>query len=259
MSLLEQMTPRCDLRSLALPDSLTAALGELLEDFDFATELEAAGLTVRRRILLHGPPGCGKTSIAHGLAAALKIKLCFVPMAEVVEGTVGASEKQAVRVFDFAAQNKCVVLLDEFDSIASSRLGAEHAAEMSHNRLVNALLTSLENKPPLGLVVACTNFLDAIDRAVLRRFDLTLEVPTASRSALRRIAEGILKGRFGISVDSVIEEASTPAAVVRVATDRLRRKVIENARMGRAETVPMFDGGPEKARRIRRALAEVQP
>ena len=75
MSVYELVEPKCGLSELVLPDAVTDALKEILEDHYFQDALSEAGLTVRKRILLHGPPGCGKTSIAHAVAHEASICL----------------------------------------------------------------------------------------------------------------------------------------------------------------------------------------
>jgi SpoVK/Ycf46/Vps4 family AAA+-type ATPase len=245
--------PKCLLEDLVFPEETGRVITELLEDQEFQDALVEAGLPARCRLLLHGPPGCGKTSVAHGLAAKLGMKLICISMAETIDAHHGASEKNVEQVFRYGAQNRCVILLDEFDSIGTERVKADSGSDLSNNRTVNTLLTCLETHRPLGLVVACTNFFADLDPAVKRRFDMTLEVPSASRQALRKIAENVIKGRYGIRIEDILAEAATPAEVVRVAQDRLRRVVIEKEKHRRAQ-IPLFDLSTE-CRRLEEKLS----
>jgi SpoVK/Ycf46/Vps4 family AAA+-type ATPase len=262
MSSILSVPPNCTLENLFLPDSVTDAIGGILEDQEYADALLAEGLVPRRSLLLHGPSGCGKTSIAHALANKLKVKLFIVSLAQMVGSHLGESEKNAETAFKFASQNRCVLLIDEFDSIAASRIDPESAAALASNRLVNTVLTCMDSKPPLGLLIACTNLFDAIDSAVVRRFDATLEVPPASRDALRKIAHSIVGGRMGLSVDEVLANASTASSVVKYANDLLRRRVIELEKHRRSDTLSLFgQGSAAKAiiEKLERRETEVTP
>jgi SpoVK/Ycf46/Vps4 family AAA+-type ATPase len=232
-----------------------AQMRELLEDQEYADVLLENEIPVRTKVLLHGPSGCGKTSIAHALAAELNIKLYAAPIAQLNQKHMGESEKAVDSIFTFAAANRCVMLLDEFDSICSER-NNESANSGVTNRVVNTILTRMESKEPLGMIVACTNFFSAIDQAALRRFDLILEVPSPTRATLKKIAESVLKGRFGLRAEQVLAEATTPAMVVKVARDMVRRKVIEKERLSKAASLSLFDSEKPSntARNIRQKL-----
>ncbi len=258
MSLTQLVTPKCALKDLTLPEDVLSSVRNLLEDQEYGDVLAKEGLLVRRRVLLHGPSGCGKTSIAHAIASELQMKLQTVSLAQTIGSHIGESEKNIDSIFALAAQNRCVVLMDEFDSIGSTRMGADDAADLACSRVVNTILTRMESTVPLGLIVACTNFIDQIDPAVRRRFDLTLEIPSVSREGLRQIAQTILKGRFGITPEMVLSEAATPAAVVQYAQDLLRRAVIRREKDLHADTMPLFGDPGLPARKIREKLLKVQ-
>ena len=116
--------------------------------------------------------------------------------------------------------------MDEFDSLAQKRGRVQWA-----DSRVNALLTSLENNAMEGFFIACTNHLDRLDDALLRRFDLVLDIPLPSERVLLEVAEKVLKGRFGIDPRAMIEGAGTPAIVERNCKEALRREVIKMERI----------------------------
>ncbi|EHR40465.1 AAA family ATPase [Alishewanella jeotgali] len=122
------------------------------------------------RVLLCGPPGTGKTAYAHYLTKAHDIKLKRVQCSDVLSKYVGESEQNVRQLFISAHRNKHALLLDEVDSLLTSRdrLQAQHETQ-----LVNEILTQLEcfTQP----LFAATNFETALDKAVLRRFDFKLE------------------------------------------------------------------------------------
>lgn len=222
----ELIEPKCKLSEVELNKELRASVEEVIEDREFAEELEEEGLKPRKLIMLHGPPGCGKTSIAHGIAAETGLPLYMVSGAQLINALVGQSDKNAEEVFRFAHATECVMLIDEFDSFGRDR---KYAASFEQ-RLVNTLLVNMETRPPLGITIACTNFVDSIDSAVMRRFDTVLEVPALDKKALIKVAKGVLKDRFGISPEECVAEGKTPSGVVRAAKTKLRQAVLAKSR-----------------------------
>ena len=148
-------------------------------------------------ILLHGPPGTGKTHLARAVAGEFRCSLLHLSTGDLVSGVVGESAQNVQRAFAVAAAHRpCVLFFDEFDSIAARRDAATHAEE---RRTVNQLLRSLEEHRHLHdlVVVAATNDLDHLDPAVVRagRFDRHVRVDLPDRQARRAILEVQLAGR----------------------------------------------------------------
>lgn len=226
----ERFNPKHTFADLFFSDEIMANVHAILEDQQFQSELSEHGLAPRKKILLYGPPGCGKTSIAHALAAELKFPLYALSAAQMDSEYKGVSEKNAEATFMFAETNKVVLLIDECDALFANRLTDGNSSAQHHNKTVNTLLTSLENRLPLGLTIACTNLVQIIDPAILRRFDMVFEITAPSTEGLRKIAESIIKDRFDISIDDIIAQSPTPALVARTATAVLRRKIIEHAK-----------------------------
>ena len=226
MSIQEKVEPKISFEDLFFPKDVQETISEVLEDHDFQSVLLDNGIPVRKKILVHGPSGCGKTSLAHAFAKKLGIPLFVTKGSKIVDSHLGSSERNISQVFKFMAVNKSVMLLDEFDSIASKRIESDSSASKACNGMVNELLLCLEESP-LGMIVACTNMFDDLDDALLRRFDVVLELPYPKREVLLQIAERVLNGRFGISPEEVVDEAGSPAMIVQVAMNKMRRVVID--------------------------------
>lgn len=222
----EQIKPKCGLKDIELSEKLRGSIDEMLEDRKFSFALSDEGLKPRKLVLLYGPPGCGKTSIAHGLAHESGLPLFLASGAQIVSMFVGEAEKAAESIFKFTEKEDCIMLIDEFEGLAPDR---RHAADHSH-RLVNTFLVNMETRVPLGITVCCTNYKELIDAAILRRFDLILEVPPLSRESLVKVAEAIIKGRHGITAEDCLRVANTPSGIVREAKNRLRSAIIDAER-----------------------------
>lgn len=151
------------------------------------------GLPPPRGFLLHGPPGSGKTLLAHAIAGQLGIPLLEVPATELIAGVSGESEERIRDVFEQAAAlAPCVLFLDEIDAISSNRLNASKDME---RRIVAQLLNSLDNLGQTGnhqvLVIGATNRPDALDPALRRvgRFDQEILLGIPDREARKEILQ----------------------------------------------------------------------
>jgi transitional endoplasmic reticulum ATPase len=200
-------------------DEIRATVGLLLRHGDAA---QAYRITWNG-LLLHGPPGVGKSFLARAIAGEHGMALLHLSTGDLVEGLVGQSARNVQRAFATAAEHQpCMLLFDEFDSIAQRRGEGTHAEE---RRTVNQLLTALEQARDHRqlLVVATTNDLGHLDPAVIRpgRFDRHVRVDLPDAAARRAILAQQLRGRPSCDAADLDElarrtEGLTPAALVQV-------------------------------------------
>ncbi|XP_008693586.2 nuclear valosin-containing protein-like isoform X2 [Ursus maritimus] len=152
------------------------------------------GATPPRGVLLHGPPGCGKTLLAHAIAGELDLLILKVAATEIVSGVSGESEQKLRELFEQAVSNApCVLFIDEIDAITPKR---EVASKDMERRIVAQLLTCMDDLNTMAetaqvLVIGATNRPDALDPALRRagRFDreICLGIPDeASRERILR-------------------------------------------------------------------------
>lgn len=165
----------------------------------------AAQLNPGVRALLHGPSGCGKTLASKLLAGALQKDLYRVDLAAVVNKYVGETEKNLDRVFSLAEALDVVLLLDEGDSLLARRTAVSSSNDRFANLETNYLLQRVEAFE--GILVICTNGLDLLDPALMRRMDCTVafRLPEpAERLAVLRLH---LPDRHGVDEQSLREVA----------------------------------------------------
>ena len=138
-------------------------------EFAARERLAASGLRPRKTILLYGPPGCGKSLGARRLAWNTGLPLLKVQFDALISSYFGESASNLKSIFSAAKEFPCVLLLDECDFIAKSRINPRDIGEAS--RIVNSLLQLMEEYDAPGLLVATTNIETSLDQALFRRFD----------------------------------------------------------------------------------------
>lgn len=153
-----------------------AALTAWMIEMSSATALKRVGLKPRSRALLTGPPGCGKTTLAHHVAARIGLPLLVIQSTEVISKWVGGTGETIGRLFREARREKGKVALffDEFDSMADKRIASDQSAAKEKNNHVIALLQEIDRFD--GMLYAATNRPTDIDPAIWRRFQLQIEI-----------------------------------------------------------------------------------
>jgi transitional endoplasmic reticulum ATPase len=174
-------------------------------------------------ILLHGPPGVGKTFFAQAIAGEYGLNFIHVSTGDLVSSLQGGSAQNIDKAFDTALQNlPCLLFFDEFDSVAQRRSGTP---DQESRRTVNQLLTALEgSRDERQLVVmAASNEIEHLDPAVIRpgRFDRHIRIDLPDAAARRAIFEAELDDRpvaEGVDLEELVRrtEGMTPATISKV-------------------------------------------
>lgn len=168
--------PQTKLSDLILPLPVMHQVGHLIEEQHRADLLRAHGLQPRHRVLLSGPPGNGKTSVAEAVAEALALPLFTVRYDALVGSYLGETNTRLRKLFDYVRTTACVLFFDEFDAIGKERGDTHETGEIK--RVVSFLLMQIDQLPSYVVTVAATNHHELLDRAVWRRFQLRLGLPS---------------------------------------------------------------------------------
>ena len=189
--LIYERTPERALDSLVLPDQIQEQIKEVVEDQHRAELLHAHNLRARNRVLLAGPPGNGKTTLAEVLAYELMFPLFVVRYETLVGSYLGETSSRLKHLMDYAKTQRCVLFFDEFETLGKERGDTHETGEIK--RVVSSLLLQIDDLPDYVVVVAASNHPELLDRAVWRRFQLRIELPMPTRLQLTRHIESIGK------------------------------------------------------------------
>lgn len=177
LELYEILRPETKLTDVVLPDKQKEILQQTIQEMKDSEELLKNGLLPTNRILLCGPPGCGKTITAQALANELNLPMAYVRLDGLVSSYLGQTSTNLRKVFDAVKGQNIVLFLDEFDAIAKKRDDSNELGELK--RVVTTLLQNFDNMPPNVFLIAATNHQHLLDPAIWRRFNLAiiLELP----------------------------------------------------------------------------------
>jgi len=180
--LLHEILPRRRLDEMILSDRVRNACRELVEEQHGVELLRANALEPRHRVLLVGPPGNGKTSLAEAIATELAVPLVVARYEGLIASYLGETAVRLAKLFAEVRQQPCVLFFDEFDVVGKERGDVHETGEVK--RVVSSLLLQIDALPSHVVVVTATNHAELLDRAVWRRFQLRLELVPPNRAGL---------------------------------------------------------------------------
>ena len=181
---------RC-LSSLILNDQVNKECQTLIEEQHRADLLRSYNLEPRNRMLVQGPPGNGKTSLAEAIAYELFLPLYTVRYEGLIGSYLGETSGRLARMFEFVRTQQCVLFIDEFDTIGKERGDENETGEIK--RVVSSLLLQIDQLPSHVVVIVASNHPELLDRAVWRRFQLKLTLHKPTRAQLAGWFEHLLE------------------------------------------------------------------
>ncbi|MGR3631594.1 MAG: AAA family ATPase [Limimaricola soesokkakensis] len=180
---LAPVAPRRRLTDLVLPKYVTTDVVDFIQEHAQLELLRSHGLEPRHKLLLVGPPGTGKTSLAEVIASELRLPFFVVRYDGLIASYLGETATRLRRLTDFVAEQPCVLFFDEFDTLGKERGDTNETGEIK--RVVSSLLLQMDSLPSHCVVVCATNHPELLDRAVWRRFELRIDVPLPGEAEIR--------------------------------------------------------------------------
>ncbi len=233
--------PKSRLGDMILEENLADQLKRVIREQRHSAEILAHGLSPRRKLLLVGPPGTGKTMSAAVLAGELGFPLCQVRLDGLITKYMGETAAKLRQIFDATDHTRGVYFFDEFDAIGSQRGMTNDVGEI--RRVLNSFLLMIEQDNSHSLILAATNHPDILDHALFRRFDDVLHYTLPDRKQTISLLKARLAGSIAKNVSwkrlGDIAAGLSYAEVSRASEDALknvlmnRTDIIDEKEIGR--------------------------
>ncbi len=190
-NLLSVTHPSNRLSDMVLDEGAANQLARIIKEQRMLARIKEHGLSPRRKLLLIGPPGTGKTMTASALAGELGIPLFLVRLDSLITKFMGETAAKLRQVFDAITDLRGVYFFDEFDAIGSQRGATNDVGEI--RRVLNSFLQMIEQDHSNSIIIAATNHPEALDIALFRRFDDVVEYHLPTRTQ----ALDLIRSRLG--------------------------------------------------------------
>jgi len=223
-------SPDDRLSDLVVSEEVHNRILRILNEFSKRDKLKKYGLVNRRKILIEGNPGTGKTLTASVIASELHLPLFVVQMDKLVTKFMGETSVKLRQIFDSIESITGVYLFDEFDAIGADRSIDNEVGEM--RRILNSFLQFIEQDSSESIIIAATNNQRMLDQALFRRFDDVLHYSLPSSDDVRRLFENKLGGFSSDFVPSeqLVNKALSlsHAEVARVCDDAIKHSILND-------------------------------
>ena len=222
--------PSHDLSELIVSEDIGDKIQRILNEYRNRNKLISYGLTNRRKILIEGNPGTGKTLTASIIASELSLPLYTVQMDKLVTKFMGETSAKLRQVFDSIESNVGVYLFDEFDAIGADRSLDNEVGEM--RKILNSFLQFIEQDGSESIIIAATNNQKLLDQALFRRFDDVLHYTLPTQIEIKRLLEYKIKSydEYFMIPRNVIKAAEglSHAEIARVCDDAIKNSILND-------------------------------
>lgn len=192
LDMVDVAMPDKSIDDIVLPEITKIKIDNYIKSLQNRNKIMNLGFNMPESLLLYGPPGCGKTSLAHYIAYRTGLPLITAKLDGIVSSLLGSTAKNLRRIFDYAKERPCILFLDEFDAIAKARNDEHEVGELK--RVVNSLLQNIDDfNSSNNILIAATNHEKLLDPAVWRRFSNVIEVPKPSENEITILLKNFLK------------------------------------------------------------------
>lgn len=226
-------------KALVIPATLRDRIDRIIHEYRQQGKLKTHGLSHRRKVMLIGPPGTGKTMSAQVLAHELRLTLHTIQVDRLVTKFMGETSAKLRQIFDLIQADPGVYLFDEFDAIGGERTLENDVGEM--RRVLSAFLQFIEQDTSDSIIVAASNSPRLLDRALFRRFDDTLYYKLPGDNERKRLIQNVLGAflttRFGWKSVLTDSKKLSHAEIDQACRDAIKRAILNDDKKVNAATL----------------------
>ena len=222
--------PQKQLSDIILTDFLRKKIDRIILEYRHINRIEQHGLIPKRKLILIGPPGTGKTMTASVLAGELGLPLFQVRLDGLISRYMGETASKLRLIFDSIENTLGVFFFDEFDAIGAERGLSNDVGEA--RRILNSFLQMMEETQSNSIILAATNHPAILDIALFRRFDDVLNYELPDMAHIEILLKELLSNYVTTNLkwDTLIPEAEglNYAEITQAVNDVLKTIIMEN-------------------------------
>ena len=223
--------PNEKLNELILTDDRKEKIEKIINEYYHQDKLKKYGLENRRKILLSGKPGTGKTMTASVLASELRLPLYIIQIDKIITKFMGETSSKLRQIFKLIESHRGVYFFDEFDSIGTDRSLENEVGEM--RRVLNSFLQFLEGDASNSIIITATNNISLLDRALFRRFDDIIYYDLPNDEIIELFKNNLKSFNVRFDYSSVVKVALglSHADIVRISKDTIKDAIINDRKI----------------------------
>lgn len=217
---------RYSMKDMVVSFDIKNKIDRVLKEYIAQDKLHKYNLENRRKLLLYGVSGTGKTMTAEILAHELNLPFIIVRTEKVVTKFMGETGLKLGKIFDTIASIPAVYLFDEFDAIGAQRGMDNEVGEQ--RRILNTFLQLLERDSSSSIIIAATNNVEVLDKALFRRFDDAIEYTLPERNEIISLLKEALCMSNEVDVYSLCDdfEGMSQAEIKIVCADAMKEGIL---------------------------------
>lgn len=223
------------LDDLVVTDEIRTRISRIILEYQERELLERNGLQNRSRLLFGGPSGTGKTMTASVIANETGLPLYVVQLEKIVSRFLGTTSAKLAELFETIETYPGVYLFDEFDAIGTKRERDNEVGEM--RRILNSFLKLMEQPLKRSIVIAATNDMKVLDKALFRRFDDVIQFALPNHAEIVTLMQKKLEKRLTIKVMEQLAselEGHSQAVVCAVCQEAIKTSILTNKPLSKA-------------------------